>query len=183
MAGRRQDETFCFYDRQYLDDELNRQLAQFASGVRILLITDCCHAASNFKDVEQEETDAPPVRSMGIDRSMEIIQRNRAVYDEAFMQSRDFLRARDGLAASLTQLAACQDSQLSGDSHKDEPHPLGVFTSRLVNVWNNGAFNGSYEELVEQVGSRIPKNWNQTPQYLTEGPENLEFAQQKPFSI
>ncbi|MGB1256529.1 MAG: hypothetical protein ACPG51_11745, partial [Thiolinea sp.] len=33
------DETLCLFDRQYRDDELNRQLARFTADVKILWIS------------------------------------------------------------------------------------------------------------------------------------------------
>ncbi len=177
------DETLCLYDRMYWDDELNRQLAQFASGVKIVMVADCCHAASNYKgDGETDTHSPPPARGLGLDKSMEILERNKAAYQEV-RRSQDFLKANSGLRASLIQLAACKDTQLSGDALPNDPHPLGVFTSRLVNVWDNGHFKGNYQQLVQQIGSLIEPGWNQTPQYLTEGSANPVFEQQKPFTI
>ncbi len=42
------DESWCLYDAQLLDDELNHLYGLFQDGVRILLIQDCCH--SGFSD-------------------------------------------------------------------------------------------------------------------------------------
>jgi hypothetical protein len=44
------DESWCLYDAQLLDDELNHSYRQFQDGVRILLIQDCCH--SGFSDFD-----------------------------------------------------------------------------------------------------------------------------------
>jgi hypothetical protein len=45
------DETWCLYDAQLLDDELNHLYRQFRTGVRILLIQDSCHSGfSDFDD-------------------------------------------------------------------------------------------------------------------------------------
>lgn len=44
------DESWCLYDAQLLDDELNHLYGQFQDGVRILLIQDCCH--SGFSDFD-----------------------------------------------------------------------------------------------------------------------------------
>ncbi|MBK8453507.1 MAG: caspase family protein [Thiofilum sp.] len=174
------DETLCLYDRMYWDDELFAQLAHFAEGVRILYIADCCHAESNYKALE---TTMPPARGLGLDKAMQITQLNQTDYDEAWYKNRDFVKANNKLKASLIQLAACQDTQLSGDAYPDDPHPSGVFTKRLLQVWNNGHFNGTYQQLLNQITQLIPQNWDQTPQYLLEGASNPIFEQQKPFTI
>src|SRR5215211_3490459 len=41
-----QDETWCLYDGQLVDDEINVALGQFAQGVRILVFSDSCHSGS-----------------------------------------------------------------------------------------------------------------------------------------
>lgn len=40
------DETWCLYDRELLDDEINNALAAFAPGVSIVLISDSCHSGT-----------------------------------------------------------------------------------------------------------------------------------------
>ena len=40
------DETWCLYDRELLDDEINNALADFAPGVSIVLISDSCHSGT-----------------------------------------------------------------------------------------------------------------------------------------
>jgi len=54
MEAGAKDETFCFYDRQFLDDEMNKYLALFKFGVRILMLSDCCHSGTNTRVVPSE---------------------------------------------------------------------------------------------------------------------------------
>ncbi|CAA6814209.1 MAG: Peptidase C14 [uncultured Thiotrichaceae bacterium] len=178
------DETFCFYDRMYWDDELNRQLAQFKPGVRILLIADCCHAESNYKNIDEEDIDAlPPTRGFGIEKSMEIVQLHQAKsYTQHYRE--DFLRANSKIDASLIQLAACKEGELSRDANPNDSKPLyGQFTKNLLKIWDNGHFDGNYQELLQNTGARIHRSYQQTPVYKTEGPSNRVFEQQKPFTI
>ena len=42
----KQDETWCLYDGQLIDDELYLELSKFASGVRVLVLSDSCHSGS-----------------------------------------------------------------------------------------------------------------------------------------
>jgi len=42
----KQDETWCLYDGQLIDDELYRELAKFAAGVRVLVLSDSCHSGT-----------------------------------------------------------------------------------------------------------------------------------------
>lgn len=42
----KQDETWCLYDGQLIDDELYFELSRFAAAVRILVLSDSCHSGS-----------------------------------------------------------------------------------------------------------------------------------------
>lgn len=41
-----QDETWCLYDREFVDDELYVLWAKFKPGVRIVVLSDSCHSGS-----------------------------------------------------------------------------------------------------------------------------------------
>ena len=40
------DETWCLYDRQFVDDELNNYLAGFKDGVSIVVLSDSCQSGT-----------------------------------------------------------------------------------------------------------------------------------------
>ena len=42
----RKDETWCFHDRQLLDDDVLDLLTEFKEGVRVLIISDSCHSGT-----------------------------------------------------------------------------------------------------------------------------------------
>ena len=46
-----QDETWCLYDGQLIDDELYVELSKFAAGVRILVLSDSCHSGTITRDL------------------------------------------------------------------------------------------------------------------------------------
>src|SRR6266403_852297 len=50
----KQNETWCLYDGQLIDDELYFELSRFAAGVRILVLSDSCHSGTVTRN-------APPV--------------------------------------------------------------------------------------------------------------------------
>ena len=45
------DETWCLYDRQFLDDELYYFLSRFKEEVRILVFIDCCHSGTVTRSI------------------------------------------------------------------------------------------------------------------------------------
>ena len=46
------DETWVLYDRQLLDDELYSMWSKFASGVRIIVLSDSCHSGTVARNAE-----------------------------------------------------------------------------------------------------------------------------------
>ena len=49
------DETWVFYDRMLIDDELYQMWGQFAGGVRIIVVSDSCHSRSAIRDIPERE--------------------------------------------------------------------------------------------------------------------------------
>ena len=177
------DETLCLFDRQYRDDEFNRQLARFAEGVKILWVSDSCHATNNFRNLEDEEEDAPPARTLGLDNCVEVVKRNKSDYED-WLEGGDFMRqSTPKISASLLQLAACKEEQLSRDAFEGDPDPKGMFTKSLLGIWNEGDFNATYQELIDEIVKVIPAYLEQTPQMIEGGTVDSEFAKQKPFTI
>jgi hypothetical protein len=46
-----QDETWCLYDRQVLDEELYLKWSQFCAGVRIVVLSDSCHSGTVARSI------------------------------------------------------------------------------------------------------------------------------------
>lgn len=68
-----QDETWCLYDRQLLDDEIEAALAAFQAGVNLVLLSDSCHSGTIYRYVPRRPS--PQVVS---------VERNYAVLKEAY---------------------------------------------------------------------------------------------------
>jgi hypothetical protein len=80
-------------------------------------------------------------------------------------------------SASVLLISGCQDNQLSLDGTRN-----GLFTQRLLETWNRGAFNGvGYPDLHRQIVAQMPPQ--QTPNLFWATPQNLEFERQRPFTI
>jgi len=173
MEAGGKDETFCFYDRQFLDDEMNRNLAYFKVGVRVLVLSDCCHSGTNTRDISDDSLLA--IKQISLKAAEETIKFNPRQYQAAW---NDTLKAGSKIKASVLLLAACQDSQESLDGDEN-----GAYTEAFIKAWNKGHFKGTYRQLQHQTAKHIPKKYNQTPNYFTDGASNTAFEQQQPFSI
>ena len=58
-----QDETWCLYDGELIDDEIYQALARFKAGVRVLVLSDSCHSGTVTKAMfytARAETSAGP---------------------------------------------------------------------------------------------------------------------------
>ncbi|MBC6489559.1 caspase family protein [Flavihumibacter stibioxidans] len=204
------NETWVLYDRQLIDNELYTCWQKFAAGVRIFVSSDSCHSGSMVRmlllnymnennpgkrairkafsesDIVQfsKRLEAHPSRSLlvgparksiPIAASLQNYVKNKALYQNIQFLTRN-AKAANEFPASLIYISGCQDNQLSGDGATN-----GVFTGRLLTVWNNGAFNGHYKTFYDNIIADMPSD--QTPNYMTLGSNLASFEAQKPFTI
>ena len=60
----KQDETWCLYDGQLIDDELYFELSRFAAGVRILVLSDSCHSGTVTRAMPPQRRRRPVDRAL-----------------------------------------------------------------------------------------------------------------------
>jgi len=192
-----QDETWCLYDGQLIDDELYVELSKFAAGVRILVLSDSCHSGT----VTRELPPPPPppgqrAKLMPAAVAMRVYREHAAFYDKLQADAAkaagkakvdpDAALAQVGAAAHATELvgtfkpavlliSGCQDNQTSMDGQHN-----GAFTEQVLKVWNNGAFNGSYATFHARVRAAMPAS--QSPNLFTLGKAGA-FVKQTPFTV
>jgi hypothetical protein len=180
-----QDETWCLYDAELLDDELYAQLGKFSPGVRILVFSDSCHSGTVVKLAYYQGTttargSGPNVqgvryRFMPPDVALRTYQSNRNFYDK-ILKNMKLKGTEKAVKASVLLISGCQDNQLSCDGDFN-----GLFTAQLLRVWKNGAFKGDYRKFHASIVRRMPPD--QTPNYFRIGRTDLKFEAQKPFTI
>jgi hypothetical protein len=185
-----EDETWCLFDGELVDDELYTALGAFAAGVRVLVFSDSCHSGSvvklAFYAADGERTSAraargfsgevtPRYRAMPPAVALRTYQANQAVYDP-ILKDPARREARAKVKASVLLISGCQDNQLSADGSFN-----GLFTGTLKRVWNGGKFKTSYHAFHKQIVRRMPPD--QTPNYFTVGAPNPQFEAQKPFTV
>lgn len=148
------DETWCLYDRMFLDDELQALYAKFAKGVRIIVLSDSCHSGSATRSNTSNDDTAR--KSLGIRAVPEraakaIYEANKDKYDRIQKN----LKKRAKPKASRILIAACQDYQLAGGGEKN-----GQFTAALKEAWNDGKFEGNYEDLSNKIKATLKRDYN-----------------------
>ncbi len=180
-----QDETWCLYDGELVDDELYAELAKFAKGVRILVFSDSCHSGSVVKLAYFHGTDRNGnsnitskevrYRFMPPDVALRTYRRNKVFYD-ALLKKPALKNSLASVQASVLLISGCQDNQLSQDGDFN-----GLFTGNLLRVWNSGAFKKDYRAFHKAIVKRMPPD--QTPNYFRVGTIDHKFESQKPFTI
>lgn len=184
-----QDETWCLYDGQLIDDELAALWAMFVPGVRILVVSDSCHSGTIVRELflstlvatgalhalMARTDERPALRAMPDDVAQRVYRANRAFYDR-LQGSLPGDRAASPPRASVLLISACQDNQQSADGAFN-----GLFTSNLLRVWKQGDFTGDYRAFHKAIVARMPPI--QTPNYFRIGAHDPTFDAQTPFTV
>jgi len=193
----KQDETWCLFDGQLIDDELYFELGKFASGVRILVLSDSCHSGTVTRAAPVPTTIPslrpklmPPAVAMRTYREHQAFydQLQRDVAKQAGKAAVDPDTALAAVAASgrlsaivkrfkpaVVLISGCQDNQTSMDGEHN-----GAFTEALLRVWNNGTFGGNYGSLHAHIRASLPAS--QSPNLFTLGRAGT-FLAQAPFTV
>ena len=197
-----QDETWCLFDGQLIDDELYAEFAGFKAGVRILVLSDSCHSGSVTRatpppmpatalSTSQRPKLMPAAVAMRVYRDHQVfydkLQRSVAAAfgrspiadpDTALAQvaASPRLAAIAGkVKAAVVLISGCQDNQTSMDGDHN-----GAFTEQLLKVWNHGTFAGNIGSFHARIKAAMPAA--QTPNLFTLGKAGV-FLSQRPFTL
>lgn len=177
------DETWCLYDRELLDDELYTQWAYFRPGARLLVLSDSCHSGSVVRNsfygtsnADNTTPDGNRYRFMPWNVGSRTVNAHRQLYKDISNRAREESIAAGPVKASVQLISGCQDDQLSQDLMVN-----GRFTMTLLQVWNQGRYDGSYARFVRDICQAMPPE--QQPNNMIVGQRNATFAKQRPFTI
>src|SRR5258706_10789698 len=170
-----EDETWCLFDGELVDDELATMYALFPAGARIIILSDSCHSGTVSKmrafgldvDSNQQPTTGKRYRFMPPQVAGATYRKHQKLYDA-------IQKAAPAAAPKATVLliSGCQDNQLSQDGTFN-----GLFTGTLLKVWKGGQFKGNYHTFRDKIVERMPPD--QTPQLFIYGAKNAAFAGQR----
>lgn len=181
------DETLCLYDGMLLDDELFQLWGEFASDVRVLMISDSCHSGTVLRAMRsggsmEPGPDVPRTRELPRDFARLTYRRHQQFYEGIGRSVRGgderlpTLELAMPLRCSALLISGCQDSQTSRDGVVN-----GRFTQELLQVWNGGRFEGNYRDLHRRIVAGMPED--QRPNLQLLGPAMSVFVAQVPFAI
>ncbi|MBF0317068.1 MAG: caspase family protein [Nitrospirae bacterium] len=175
------DETICLYDRQLVDDELYQMWSRFRQGVRIFIVSDSCHSGTIIDNNPPGSTrgsssglvDKTISKTVPVDVCNDIYEKNKAFYRN--LQNAN-LKTLDVIKASVILISACQDNQESLDGQAN-----GLFTEKLLKVWDEGRFSGNYYDFCSGIKKLTPAT--QIPNMYAIGKSSYVFKHMRPFVI
>lgn len=129
--------------------------------------------APNAAATRAKPKGAPPIppRSIPPELALQLYTQNRTMYE-----SLQWSRKRDDPQATVILISGCQDNQTSQDGTTN-----GLFTEKLLAVWNNGAFQGTLPQFHQAIVALMPSD--QTPNYFSVGPSNDTFTNCEPLTV
>ena len=160
-------ESWCLWDGEVLDNDIIRAFAQFAAGVRIVVVNDQCHAGGIF-DGNERHTRGPagfvPVAFSAPERQTNW---KRAI---GFRDS-GRLFGRKQAPPMLIQFASCRAEQASIGM------PLGgTWVTALLKVLAVSR-EISWREWFDRASKHMTLDPSQTPQWVELGPVTDAFRQ------
>jgi len=192
-----QDETWCLYDGQLIDDELYFELSKFVAGVRILVLSDSCHSGTVTRAPPPPPLPGMRPKAMPPAVAARVYRDHAAFYDKLQNDvakaagnkpsvDPDAALAQVGAAAhaialvgafkpAVVLISGCQDNQTSMDGDHN-----GAFTEQVLKAWNNGGFKGGYASFHTRIRAAMPAS--QSPNLFTLGKAG-KFLAQTPFSV
>jgi len=120
------------YDGFLIDDEIHQLFTAFQSGVRVLWISDCCHAKSNTRMAGRAAYQLEGVRMLDPQLVTEVFEKNRSEY-EATQQRSVKSKTIEQLKASILCMHACQE-----DEYAKEISGRGLFTQQVERAYYSG---------------------------------------------
>ena len=183
------DQTWCLYDRQLLDDELYEAFEKFSEGTRILIVSDSCHAGTITRD---GELDLSKILANGMERAAmtggarsrkldtNVKKRIYVKFGESVykpIQKKYQTKAQGSqVKASVKLLAACQDDETTLDGENN-----GIFTEAFIEIFKDPAYkDANCEMLIAAVQQRyfMPR-----PNFFQYGGIIPAFDHHFPFTI
>ena len=178
-----QDETWVLWDRQLIDDELYALWGKFQTGVRIFVLSDSCHSGTATKAALSGGAASPAAFGLSSVARAKMLPRpvqdatyaaHRKLYDR--IQKELPAGSRVSIGASVVLISGCQDNQTSADGARN-----GLFTEKLLKVWNRGKFAGGLRQFQREIVKLMPPV--QTPNYFRAGTVSAGFERRKPFTL
>ncbi len=165
LDNERNDQTWCLYDRELLDDELFEAFRAFREGTRILIVSDSCHSGTIARVLKspdnlsehlaaglEKATEMRGLRSRKLPLANEqeiMVAYGDSVYAPVQQKFKKKAQAAD-VKAAVKLLAACQDDQTTFDGESN-----GVFTESFMKLFQKATTRKkNAPELIDAIRER-----------------------------
>jgi GTP cyclohydrolase II len=153
------NQTWCLYDRQMLDDEIDECLSQFQEGVRIVVVSDSCHSGSVTR---RDKIDLDDMLDKGLTvmaetrgfisrkasdtvKSYVAYHHKEKTYQQLLEKYRYWEEGKN-IKASVKLFSACQDNQTTLDGPEN-----GFFTAAFAKVLADPQYQAADAETLQQA--------------------------------
>lgn len=174
QSGQKAENAWLAYDRLLKHSELRELLCQFKGGVRILSFSDCCHSGGVI-----------PVHLISLvselQRSAPLVTAVPATKVRAMLTSNPALTGPEGSQEKRLKASLLAFSSSKSDKNSIALTEHGLFTRKVLSIWDSGCFAGSYEQFFQAVRLALTKL--QIPSLNVGGPHNQRFRDERPFAI
>lgn len=188
-------EAWCLYDQPLYDHELLGLIDDLERRVEVLIISDSCDAGGMADPGRVAELIEQEPDGTAIDAETAVAQQLGPVkrltgalippgppplvnVNGGPIKFFDLIVKDRKRTAHAVYIAACGVNQdtFAGATHRD----LSTFTKKLVEVWNYGAFEGSFEEFERQL---TPTAEGSIPEVEELDPIDDYFSKRGPFRL
>jgi len=150
----------------------------------VLVLSDSCHSGTVTRNTFDRQGAGVPAsdvadpldrqpRAIPSDIEVRTLRKNRSSYKSIF----DALpKKAPPISATVRLISACQDNQGAYDGMKN-----GLFTARLLSVWHEGQFKGTYKAFYRSILMDMPDT--ESPNHYVIGTPSPAYDAQKPFQI
>lgn len=166
-----EDQTWCLYDGQLIDDELKSLWKSFEKGVRIIIVSDSCFAGSINKWNGSLIQRNLLLRKKVLDNEvlLDIYNRHKNFYDGILKKKNT---PDKDIGAAILLISSCKDTEVSIDGDLN-----GTFTASFKKAFRDGPYD-NYNQLMKNV-----KVSGQTTVIRNDGNPAYSFDSKKPFKL
>lgn len=157
------DQCWCFYDARVPDDNLFNLWPQFATALRVFIISDSCYSGSMLRSLFGYDPFRQHASSQPVDRTL-----HRGLNKSPF--------CAPSIRCRIRLLSGAKEDKLAegGKVHS-------LFTRELLRVWQGGSFQGTYDSFYDRLSLALPST--KKPGQMSLGPPLPTFDSGRPFTI
>jgi hypothetical protein len=168
----RLDETWCLFDSQLRDDDINGALATLRPGVRVLMLSDSCHSGTVSRSMALMRDERVMRSDTGREKHLALSATIREFEDHVEAYAARATAPTSAVRATGALISGCRDDQVSMDGDEN-----GAFTSAFLTCWDDGRFDGDHNDLHQAVTAKLyERGYEQVPMLTSIGTDESAYV-------